>query len=261
LALASLALAAAIAVLVAPAGASAATVTFSTVDVSAPGNPSVGIVPFSDAIYQSCSDAPSGKGPACQMVGGVDYRYGIGRLETTVAQWVAFLNVADPTGSDPHRLYDSSESGTAWPKFGQINESPSASKGRHYSVAYPQWADKPYGFANFLRAARYINSLDNGRVVSKRAGVVRGIPILTYKVKLSSQTERGMYDMANPKTVRTGKSGFVLPSQDEWIKAAYYDRTGGGTFSYWKYPTNPGVFGDNTATARARRRSTPRPAT
>jgi hypothetical protein len=32
----------------------------------------------------------------------------------------------------------------------------------------------------------------------------------------------------------------VNPSQDEWIKAAYYDRTGGGTFSYWWYPTNPG---------------------
>ena len=24
---------------------------------------------------------------------------------------------------------------------------------------------------------------------------------------------------------------------------------GGGTYSYWKYPTNPGVFGDGTATA------------
>jgi hypothetical protein len=41
----------------------------------------------------------------------------------------------------------------------------------------------------------------------------------------------------------------VIPSQNEWIKAAYYDPNGGGTFSYWKYPTNPGVFGDGTATA------------
>jgi hypothetical protein len=40
--------------------------------------------------------------------------------------------------------------------------------------------------------------------------------------------------------VRTEATGFVIPSQNEWIKAAYYDRTGGGTFSYWWYPTNPG---------------------
>jgi hypothetical protein len=48
---------------------------------------------------------------------------------------------------------------------------------------------------------------------------------------------------------RSQRSGFVIPSQNEWIKAAYYDPSGEGKYSYWKYPTNPGVFGDNTATA------------
>jgi hypothetical protein len=33
-------------------------VTLKTVNVGAPGNPSVGIVPFTDAIYASCADAP-----------------------------------------------------------------------------------------------------------------------------------------------------------------------------------------------------------
>jgi hypothetical protein len=32
-------------------------------------------------------------------------------------------------------------------------------------------------------------------------------------------------------------------------RSAYYDPSGGGTYSYWKYPTNEGVFGDDTATA------------
>jgi formylglycine-generating enzyme required for sulfatase activity len=41
----------------------------------------------------------------------------------------------------------------------------------------------------------------------------------------------------------------VVPSQNEWIKAAYFDPSGGGTYSYWKYPTDAGVFGDGTATA------------
>jgi hypothetical protein len=43
---------------------------------------------------------------------------------------------------------------------------------------------------------------------------------------------------------RSRRTGFTIPSQDEWIKAAYYDPSGGGTYSYWKYPTNPGVFGE-----------------
>ena len=50
-----------------------------------------------------------------------------------------------------------------------------------------------------------------------------------------------MYDMHKRAPVRTSESGFVIPSQNEWIKAAYYDRNGGGTYSYWQYPTNDGA--------------------
>jgi formylglycine-generating enzyme required for sulfatase activity len=208
----------------------------------------VAIVPFTDAIYQSCAEAPQSK-KGCQTLGGVDYRYGIGRLEVTVAQWVAFLNTVDPRGRDRHNLYDPTESSAAWPKFGQINMSPRAARGRHYSVAYPEWADKPYGFANFLRAARFANSLENGRVLSRRAGTVDGFPIVTRRIRLSPRTERGMYDMRRRKATRAKKTGFVIPSQDEWTKAAYYDPKSGGTMSYWKYPTNPGAFGDGNLTA------------
>ncbi|MBB6419682.1 hypothetical protein [Streptomyces sp. AK010] len=177
------------------------------------------------------------------------HRYEIGQLEVTVGQWVAFLNTADPDGGNRLGLYDGTESPSEWPKYGQINFSPSAASGSHYSVAFPEWADKPYGFANFLRAARFVNSLYNGRLISKRSSGNGRFDYVTYQVRLSARTERGMYDLARPKTTRTHRTGFVLPSQDEWIKAAYYDPRGGGTYSYWKYPTNPGVFGDGAATA------------
>jgi formylglycine-generating enzyme required for sulfatase activity len=252
-ALAVVALAVAIVPLTASAAGAAdrrAVVSLTTVDVGAPGNPSVAIVPFTDAIYQSCADAPATKA-TCQTLGGVDYRYEIGRLEVTVGQWVAFLNTVDPSGRDRHRLYDPTESSSSWPKFGQIDMSERAARGRHYSVAYPEWRDKPYGFANFLRAARFVNSLENGRVLSRRAGNAGGVPTVTRRVRLSRQTERGMYDMRRHKATRAKKAGFVIPSQDEWTKAAYYDPSGGGTLSYWKYPTNAGVFGDGTATAPA----------
>ncbi|HXS48124.1 MAG TPA: hypothetical protein VN756_11775 [Solirubrobacterales bacterium] len=222
--------------------------TFKTVKVGAPGNPSVGIVPFADAIYPSCAEAPQ-TGPACQEVGGVGYRYGIGQLEVTVSQWVAFLNTVDPAGRNRHHLYSADESSSTWPKYGQIDFSSSASRGRHYSVASPEWADKPYGFANFLRSARFVNSLYSGQLLSKRASGEAGFRYVTYRVRLSRQTEHGMYEMTQRAATRSHKSGFVVPSQDEWIKAAYFDPSGSGTYSYWKYPTNPGVFGDGTATA------------
>ncbi|MEU6082211.1 hypothetical protein [Streptomyces sp. NPDC047108] len=223
-------------------------ITVTTAKVGSPGNPPVGVVPFTDAVYRSCADAPSGSS-GCLMVGGVRYPYEIGQLEVTVEQFVAFLNTADPTGRDPHDLYDENEGASAWPKYGQIAFSSSASDGSHYSVAYPEWASKPYAFADFLKSARFANSLVNGRVISERATTDGRFTYVTYEVELSPRTERGMYDLARRAPTRTRNSGFVVPSQNEWIKAAYYDPTGGGTYSYWKYPTNAGVFGDGDATA------------
>ena len=235
------------------AAAKGAVLTLKTAEVGAAGNPSVAIVPFTDAVYRECSEAPP-ESSECLPVGGVKYRYGIGRLEITVAQWVAFLNTADPSGKDPHHLYDSAQSGVAWPKFGQVDFRAKAKPGRHYSVAAPEWADKPFGFATFVRAARFVNSLYNGRLLSKHASSEGAFHYVTYKVRLSKRTESGMYDFGRgggKGPTRAQKTGFVLPSQNEWIKAAYYDPSVGGTYSYWKYPTNPGVFGDGAATAPA----------
>ena len=244
----------AVAALAGPAMSSAAprpsVLTFKTVKVGAPGNPSVGIVPFTDAIYASCAEAaPAEKQPPCQQVGGVDYRYGIGQLEVTVAQYVAFLNTADPAGRNRHKLYSTNESPSEWPKYGQIEFFAKAALGHHYMVASPEWADKPYGFANFLRSARFANSLYNGQLLSKQASANAGFSYVTYRVRLSRRTESGMYDMKVRAMTRSHKRGFVIPSQDEWIKAAYYDPNGGGKYSYWQYPTNPGAFGDEDASA------------
>jgi formylglycine-generating enzyme required for sulfatase activity len=225
-----------------------AIITLTTVDVGAPGNAPVGIVPFTDAIYRSCADAPN-TAKGCQMVGSVGYPYEIGQVDITVAQYVDFLNTVDATGRDPYRLYSKVESSTAWPKYGQIDFSGARPDGEHYSVAYPEWNDKPYGFTTFLSAARFINSLNNGRVLSRKESASGRFHSTSYRVRLSRRTETGMYDLTRPGATRTGTSGFVVPSQDEWIKAAYYDPRGSGTYSYWKYPTNPGVFGDGTATA------------
>ncbi|HTR75688.1 MAG TPA: hypothetical protein VMH33_10600 [Solirubrobacterales bacterium] len=228
-----------------------AVLTFKVAQVGDPGNPSVGIVPFTDAIYGSCAEAPAetnigGKEKLpdpCQQVGNVPYRFGIGELEVTVAQYVAFLNTVDPLGRNTHHLYSETESGAAWPRFGQIDFAAGAPAGHHYTAAAPEWLDKPYAFANFLRSARFANSLADGKVLARIPSSSDGFSYVTYRVRLSRRTSTGMYDMHKRAFTRDRRSGFVIPSQNEWIKAAYYDPTGGGTDSYWKYPTNPGTFG------------------
>jgi formylglycine-generating enzyme required for sulfatase activity len=232
-------------------GAKRAVVTIDMAVVGDPGNPSVGVVqtfggpkgkfvdpPNGTGIYKTCADAPKAP-PPCITVGGVKYTYGIGEFETTVSQYVAFLNTVDPGGKNPHQVYADNMSPTVWPQYGAVRYSPSAGPSEHYSVAYPEWAQKPFNFGDFRRAARFINSMDNGTVLSKTQSSSNGFKYVAYKVRLSPRTEQGMYDMRNQAATRSKSTGFVLPSNNEWVKAAYYDPKHGGTDSYWAYPTGP----------------------
>ena len=229
-------------------------VTITMAMVGNPGNPSVGVVQTfggprgnfveppentgSTGIYKTCADAPS-SAPSCLTVGGVSYKYGIDEFDTTVSQYVTFLNTVDPRGRNALQLYFDDMSPTNWPKYGSVTYSSNAAIGQHYSVAYPEWADKPFNFADFSRAARFANSLTNGTVLSKTSSSSGEFNYVTYKVRLSPKTETGMYNIADPATTRTKSSGFVVPSNNELVKAAYYDPKGGGTDSYWAYATGP----------------------
>ena len=225
--------------------------TFKTVKVGAPGNPSVGIVPFTDAVYSSCAEVvPAEKQPPCQQVGTVGYRYGIGQLEVTVAQYVAFLNTADPAGRNRHKLYSDTESAAEWPKYGQIDFSAERS-GRASLHRWPRrnGPTSPTALPTSCAPPASPTPSTTARSSPSRPTPPAASSYVTYRVRLSRRTEVGMYDMSKRATTRSHKSGFVIPSQNEWIKAAYYDPNGGGTYSYWQYPTNPGKFGDEGANA------------
>lgn len=228
----------------------AGVVTIRTVAVGDPGNASVGVVsvfgganefvdpPANGGIYANCDEAPPGP-PYCLTVGGVGYPYQIGETEVTVQQYVTFLNVVDPHGRNDAGLYRDMMGPDLWPKYGSVAFDASADRGAHYSVADPTWADKPFGFADFPRAARFANSLSNGTILSQKSSTEGGFPITTYRVRLSHDTEKGMYDMSDPSAERAASTGFVIPSNDEWIKAGHYDPSGRGTLGYWQYPTGP----------------------
>ena len=246
--------------------ANANVLTINTVTVRSPGNRSAWIIPFWNDVYPSkaaCLAAfpavrakiDQNADPAvqktsatsCMAVGSVPYKYQIAETELTVGQWVTFLNTVDPGGLNKHRLWDAAQSSRVWPKYGSINQNKRAPRGQHYYVASPEWANKPYNVADFTRAARLANSLDNGQLLHKQTSLVSTVSgdrlrRTTYTVRLSTNTETGMYDMSKRKATRDSTIGFAVSSQDEWIKAAYFDPDGGGKHSYWDYPTNPGLY-------------------
>ena len=244
---------------------SSKTLKINTVTVRSPRNRNAWIIPFWNDVYQSkasCTAAfpavratiDQNADPAvqdvsatsCMSVGRVPYKYKIAETELTVAQWVTFLNTVDPRGRNRHRLWDAAQSSRVWPKYGSVNRNKRAPRGQRYYVASPEWANKPYNVADFTRAARLANALDNGEVIRKknrRVSIATGkLRRTTYEVRLSRKTETGMYKMSKRAATRDSKKGFAVSSQNEWIKAAYFDPKGGGKYSYWDYPTNPGVF-------------------
>jgi sulfatase modifying factor 1 len=161
--------------------------------------------------------------------GAVGYSYNIGTYDVTNSQYVEFLNAKDATGTSPLQLYNSTMSN---PTYGGINYSAGNANGSKYSVMSGD-GNHPVNAVTFYDTLRFANWLNNGG-------------------QTNSDTESGAYILqggtptpSNAATI-TRQSGahIVLPTENEWYKAAYYDpRTmaQGGPPSdshYWLYPTS-----------------------
>jgi hypothetical protein len=219
--------------------------------VGSPGNASIGIngfVPPSRATVPAKSDA----GGSYQEIGGVPYVYGIGQTEITAGQYATFLNKVDPDGKNPVQPYTGV---TLWvnavspvlnPFSGEINLVENAQPGAHYQLAAKYWANKPLVNGNLFDFAYFVNSLYNGSTVAVDNSHARsplGFPVhlQTRYVSLSTNISTGMYDLQDssyPYFQRLASSGYVIPSENEWVKAAYYSPlpAGNGTHYYY-YPT------------------------
>lgn len=155
--------------------------------------------------------------------GRVDYEYRIGRFEVTAGQYTEFLNTVAKT--DTYGLY---YGGMFSDSYG-CRIARTGNQGSYmYSVA-AEWANRPVNFVNWGDAARFANWLHNGQ----RSGA-----------QDLATTEDGSYflDGATSQATLlavTRKPGatWVIPSENEWYKAAYYK---GGSLSagYWDYPTS-----------------------
>lgn len=219
--------------------------------VADPGNAPIAIDGFTPP-NSATVPAQQDNNPGYQVVGGVPYTYQIGQYEITASQYVSFLNAVDPTGDNPiqpwtnTRLYENRFSPIENPEQGQIIRLEHAKNGQHYALSDESWANKPMMWAHFFQYLYFVNALYNGTIVAEQHSKNTspdgfGVELSKKYVKFSENYRTGMYDLSGEDYAiadRQSTSGFVLPSEDEWIKAAYYANgdAGNGT-SYYYYPT------------------------
>ncbi|MGD0653142.1 MAG: SUMF1/EgtB/PvdO family nonheme iron enzyme [Thermoguttaceae bacterium] len=166
-------------------------------------------------------------------VGAVSYSYKIGKFEVTAGQYTAFLNAMAKT--DTYGLYNAH----MWSN-GECKIQQSGSSGSYtYSVA-SDYANRPVSYVSWGDAARFCNWLSNG----KPSGA-----------QVASTTEDGSYYLNGATSnsdlmtvIRKANATFVIPTEDEWYKAAYY-KGGGTNAGYWDYPTGTNSVPSNLLTS------------
>ena len=171
-----------------------------------------------------------------RICGAVSYEYNIGKYEVTAAQYTEFLNAVATT--DPYGLYNSDMwSSSHGCKILRLGSSGSYT----YSVGLSAYANHPVNYVSWGDAARFANWLTNGQGNGSTETGAYNLGVAT--------TNEALMAVAVPTAVQreTWSNGvkpyFLLTSEDEWYKAAYYttDLDKNGTHDdpgYYDYPTS-----------------------
>jgi sulfatase modifying factor 1 len=154
--------------------------------------------------------------------GAVPYTYRMGKFEITAAQYAEFLNAV--ACSDPYELYNANMADPARIGCG-ITRGGTAG---NYTYSVTKNPDFPANYVSWGDAARFCNWLVNGQPSAAEG---------------PGTTETGSYPLNGATSEaallaisRSPGATYVIPTEDEWYKAAYYK--GGGTKAgYWLFPT------------------------
>ena len=193
----------------------------------------------------------------CQLVGGVGYSYEIGELEITVRQYVAFLNTVDPDGTRPARPLRPRDEPFEVAEV-RLDSALVRRRGRRGQALLGRLSGVG-GQADRLRELPACGELRQ-RSHERRRPLAHDVVRRRLRGRhlqgaaLEHDRRRDVRPQRPPGATRKRSTGFVVPSQNEWIKAAYYDPKGGGTFSYWRYPTGPFAAPHASSAGRGRRR-------
>ena len=171
--------------------------------------------------------------PPVTSFGGVAYTYNIGTFEVTAGQYRDFLNAVDPAGSNPYGVYlINMEEATAGCKITWNAGSTTYDFSGRPSGTEADWENRPVNFVSWGDAARFCNWLHNDQPTGQ---------LTEDPAQDAGLTEDGSYYLDGATTVveliaivREPDATWVIPSEDEWYKAAYYD---GGSDVYYDYST------------------------
>jgi formylglycine-generating enzyme len=152
--------------------------------------------------------------------GSVGYNYSIGKYDVTVGQYTAFLNAVAAT--DIYDLYYARMATDL--NIAGISRSGSFGSYTYSVIGSP---NHPITYVSWGNAARFANWLYNGQ---PNGG------------ETLSTTEDGSYylngattDTALSAVTRKCTATWVIPTENEWYKAAYYNPVNN---SYFQYPTS-----------------------
>ena len=173
-------------------------------------------------------NAPDTRYNAYLGFGSVAYAYQIGKYEVTAGQYTEFLNAV--AKADPNGLYNTAM-GDPGGSLGANIQRTGSSPNYSYSVA-ADWANRPVNYVSFWDAARFANWLHNGQPTGPQG---------------PGTTEDGAYHDVGNQTLfgRNAGAKFFIPTEDEWYKAAYHDKTAGLAASYFDYPTGTNAVPGN----------------
>jgi formylglycine-generating enzyme required for sulfatase activity len=157
--------------------------------------------------------------------GAVDYLFAIGKYEVTAGQYTAFLNAVAAT--DRYALYNVN----MWTKAEGCKIERTGSPGNYtYSVA-PDWANRPVNYVSWADAARFANWLHNGQPTG--AQDLTTTEDGSYFINGINEVSDGLLENVD----REPEATWVIPTENEWYKAAYH-KNDGVTGNFWNYPTS-----------------------
>lgn len=160
-----------------------------------------------------------------ETFGRVDYIYEMATYEITAGQYTVFLNAV--AADDTYRLYNTN----MWTHPEGCGIERTGKPGSYEYFVAPDFADRPVNFVGWADAARFANWIHNGQPIGAQS---------------HSTTEDGSYfldgihesaDQLLEDVVREPDATWVIPTEDEWYKAAYH-KNDGVTGNYWNYPTS-----------------------
>jgi formylglycine-generating enzyme required for sulfatase activity len=166
--------------------------------------------------------------------GAVDYAYNMGKYEVTARQYTAFLNAVAAT--DTYGLYGTDMSPSSGFNCGITRTEVTGNPYGTYSYSVDSsFANRPVNNTTWGDATRFANWMANGQPVGAQN---------------AATTEDGSYYLngatsqsALMAVTRKAGATWVLPTEDEWYKAAYYDAA---NTRYYNYATGSDTKPSNT---------------